>query len=37
MAARNEAEKKDHHKQSLLCPSRPKYREARWGRSVKVI
>ncbi len=37
MAAKNEAGMKDHHIKSSLCPSRAKYREARWARAVKVI
>ena len=37
MAAQNKAEVKDHHIKSSLCPSRPKYREAKWARAVKVI
>ena len=37
MADKNKAEVKDHHKKSSLCASRPKYREARWGRAVKVV
>ena len=37
MAANNESTvQKDHHKK-LSCASRPKYREARWERAVKVL
>ncbi|XP_028394596.1 RNA-binding protein 48-like [Dendronephthya gigantea] len=31
-----EKEIEDHHKKSSLCASRPKYRDARWERAVKV-
>ena len=37
MAAKNEVEKHKNHHKKLPCGSRPKYREARWERAVKVL